>query len=296
MWQIMLSACSSGGLLFNYLNTLIMNNAKREFFKLVFIVLCLISTVPGLAQQDSGEKMTWANGWGGYFVNFMVEPLSMPSSNIQFTYFDESPTVDPLIADININSAQRAYGVSLGLEFSHLSGITWNVGGSFTTMSGNNLATFNLGMGYRISLWDKFFLVPMASVGFGNGNFELGSITNISSYVQVNDTQFFSEQVDVKLRDRYGYVAPGLNIVVPVSKKVSIRVGVNYKYAFNRGEEIRFRGYTDSAESESAREDEKLSEDNVYFYLEGERIKDEAQLMEFGGVAGHIGVIVFGGR
>lgn len=273
-----------------------MNNAKRTFIHLAFIVLCSIAVAPCLAQQSSDQETTWANGWGSYFISFMAEPLSMPATNIQFTYYDESPSVDPLVADININSAQLAYGVNLGLEFSHLSGLTWNVGGSFTTRSGNNLSTFKVGMGYRVSLWDKFFLIPIANVGFGNGNFELGDITNISNYIQVNDTQFFSEEVNVKLRDMYGYVAPGLNVVVPINKKIGIRAGVSYKYVFNRGEEIRFKGYTDSGETESAREDEKLSEDNVYFYLGGERIRNEAQLIDFGGAAGHIGIIVFGGR
>lgn len=272
-----------------------MKNNRSIIHQLSLIILFSLFAVACHAQQTSGE-VSLSNGWGKFYIGATVEPLSISSTNIQFTYIDESPTVDPLVANVDLNSGKIAYGLNLGMEFSYPSGITWSFDGTFTTNAGNNLSGANLGLGYRIKLSGRFFLVPVANVGIGNGNFKLGDIQNISTYIQVNETQFYSKEVQVKLRDQYGYVAPGLNLFVPVNDKWGIQLGGSYKYAFNRGEKISFKGYLDAEESERAKDKETLSENNVFFYVDGERIRSEAKLIDFGGLKGQVSLVIFVGR
>ncbi|MCO6493231.1 MAG: hypothetical protein J5I98_32725 [Phaeodactylibacter sp.] len=266
-----------------------------KVFLFSLTALFSLLAVEACAQQTSGA-LSLANGWGKFYIGATVEPLAISSTDIQFTYIDESPSVDPLVADVSLNSGKIAYGLNVGMEFSYPSGITWSFDGTFTTNAGNNLSGANLGLGYRFKLSDRFFVIPVANAGIGNGNFKLGDIQNISTYIQVNETQFYSKEVNVKLRDQYGYVAPGLNVFIPVNNKWGIQFGGSYKYAFNRGEKISFRGYSDSDESERAKDQEKLSEDNVHFYLDGQRIRREAKLIDFGGFKGQASVVFFVGR
>lgn len=272
-----------------------MKNRKKFSTTFTFTVLFSLFTLLGLS-QSTGNLPSLSNGWTKFYIGATVEPLSISSTNIQFTYIDESPTVDPLVATVELSSGQIAYGLNIGIEYSYNSGITWNFDGTFTTNSGNNLSGANLGLGYRFNLSERLFVTPMVKIGLGNGNFKLGDIQNISSYIQVNDTQFYSEEVKVKLRDQYGYVAPGLQLFLPIGDKWGIQASGSYKYGFNRGEKISFKGYGDTEMSESAKAKEDISADNVFFYLDGERIRNEAQLIDFGGFKGEISLVFFAGR
>lgn len=235
------------------------------------------------------------NGWGKFLIGAVVEPLTISSSNINFVYIDESPSRDNLLAEIDLKSGTQSYGLVIGMEFSNPSGFTWSFDGTFSTDGDNNLSGANLGFGYRIRT-GKLFLIPMVKGGIGNGNFKLGEIKNNDAFIQVNDTEFFSEEVVVKLRDQYAYVAPELNLFIPIKDKWGIQLSGSYKYAFNRGERLSFRGYLDINNDDSAKEFEDISASNVFLSVDGQRVVEQANLMEFGGFKAQFSLVFFAGR
>ena len=234
------------------------------------------------------KKQSFTAGWTSLIIGATFEPLQVTETNLNLTYIDESPVPESLVADLEIQESKQVYGLNIGLEFSSPGGFTWNFDGTFTTNKGNNLSGFNLGFGHRFT-FGNVHVIPMLKGGIGNGNFRLGKIKNQSTYIKVNDKEFYSDEVDVKLRDRYGYVGPELNVFVPVKENWGLRLTGAYKFAFSRGEKLSFKGK--SGEGTTLKEKEELSEDNVFLYVNDKRIEEEAVLMDFGGFKAQISLV-----
>jgi len=253
----------------------------------------LTQQYPNLFLKEEVKDLN--NGWGKFYIGAVIEPLGIGSSDITFAYRDESPSGDNLIADIDLASSNQAYGLVVGMEFSSPSGFTWSLDGTFSTSNKNNLSGANLGLGWRFRV-GKPFIQTMLKSGIGNGNFKLGNIQNNDEFIEVNDTQFYSDEVTVQLRHQYAYLAPELSVFVPVKDTWGLQFSGSYKFAFNRGERISFRGHEDVEETITAKANEELSEQNVFLLVDNIRITDEANLMEFGGFKAQITLVFFSGR
>lgn len=214
------------------------------------------------------------NEYSGYYIGIGSRSTNIESALMALNYVDESPSMDSFSGEKTIK--EQAYGISFdfGAQFGNLRGYHLELGGSGITGSVNFLA-FHMAYGYNLALGakNKVIFRPVLGIEFGRAKAPMGDINNNDLYIRVNDTDFYSEDVGIKIISNQGTVKPRIDFAFPFNKEeghslLSVTAGYSYNIYSNEPM-IKFAG--DDGSGESLRAKEKLDETNVDFRLNGTR-------------------------
>ena len=125
----------------------------------------------------------------------------------------------------------------------------------------------NSGFFYRSDGTGNVKLQPEMSLIIGYSSKSMGEIENNDVYIQVNETKFQDyTNVNVALRNVYFGIKPGISFTINTGVDKELGFGINYQLTVKSGK-ISFSGTDDAGNAAS--DSEKLSENNVGFYVDG---------------------------
>ena len=233
-----------------------------------------------------GSTVGSSNGIDGLsvFLNVGARPFKLASSDIYFRYVDESPSMDNMVADIDLKESLFSTSFQLGAQYEMPQGIFFKLllDGYLGQTKG---LSANLGIGYSIGK-KKFHFRPQVQFSYGGHGLKLGDLFQNDVYIEVNGTQFYSESVAVKLKSRHFVFTPQVEIVFDVADNFEILAGGGYNVAISDGNPfLQFSG--DDRGEESVSETESISVSNVFLRYNGEVVS--SNFIELNGAAFHLG-------
>jgi len=212
-----------------------------------------------------------------FYVKFGTRYMNVDAADVDFYYRDESPMPEDISSELSIEDSNIAFDFALGLELEDLSGWIYSTDIEFFFGEVDGLH-WNLGAGRVIKKNEKFQLNLLGHLGFGSGRLRLGDLQNRSTYIQVNDTQFYDNALTVKLRNNFVSFRPQVTMVLPTSAGLfglnpdEFRITLGYNQVIARSNRITFNGTDENDEIRTAKE--KLSEDNVSFRVNDRNTDD----------------------
>jgi len=151
-----------------------------------------------------------------------------------------------------------------------------------------NGEAWNFGMGYSIKK-PKFSFRPLVLFTSGNNGIKLGDIYQNDEYIRVNNSEFYSDSVKLKLTGGYFQINPKIEFAFPLDQNNSLelRFNIGYNYSLSHATQyLNFTGLNELDESISAKE--SISADNVYLVIDNERITK--RITNLDGIHSHIGI------
>lgn len=250
---------------------------------ILFIATFLFSTTFLFSQASKTNDATpTKNTLQKFYFGLSNEPFGLTKGELTGWIVDDSPSQDWLLVDIDLANSKRATGLHAGVEYIYKSNFTWNADINFSFNKSGRMFGGNLGFGYRIGK-EKVHIIPMLKMGLGNGNFKLGDIQNEDVYIQIDETQFFGDEVEARLKDLYAYVAPELNVFFALNDHAGLQISAGYKLAKNRKSKIEFSGTNEEDTSDT--EFRSLGHSQNQLSLSGKKLTEESKLIDFKGIS-----------
>lgn len=214
------------------------------------------------------------NHYSGYYIGVGMRSTNIETALISLNYIDDSPSRDSFSGEKELK--EQDYGISFefGTQGGDLRGGHFELGGSGITGSVNFLA-FHMAYGYNFALGqsNKSFLRPVLGVEFGRAKSRIGDITNNDLFIRVDNTDFYSDEVSIKVISNQGTIKPRIDFGIPFSGTenhsiLTFTAGYSYNIYSNEPM-IKFTG--SDGNQEPTRATERIDEENVDFSLNGVR-------------------------
>ena len=197
---------------------------------------------------------------------FGTKPLKINELDVTLSYFDESPFPDYFTTVFSLEHSESVNYFSIGFmqdnfKEKFLMGLKADM--FFKQMFGFNL---DLCGGYLINVSDNFKFGPKVDVTlFGIANKNIGKLENKTGYIQVNDTEFYDDEVKVSFQNIWFGMKPSLFAMFnPTS---AFHVFANVGYSLNASlVNIGFSGEGE-VENENTSASENLDADNLTFII-----------------------------
>lgn len=263
---------------------------KNQWFLILLSFLIFSEVVPAQNANATQNEPSKPQTKSRFYFGLHSETFKLTEGNLWGWIVDDSPSQDWLMVDLDLAATERARGFHFGLEYSYPNHFVWNADLAFSFNSEGRMFGGNLGFGYELKK-QKFQVIPMLKLGMGNGNFKLGDIQNEDLFIQINDTQFYGDEVEARLKDLYAYVAPEINFSYALNEKIDIRLTAGYKLANNRKPIIEFNGITDVEESDYEKDTRDLNHSKNQLSLEGVPLNENSKLAKFQGAYFKVSIV-----
>ncbi|WP_081652261.1 OmpA family protein [Cyclobacterium qasimii] len=218
------------------------------------------------------------NDYAGFYLGIGSRSTNLEESLMWLNYVDESPSMDSFLGEKTIKEQEYGISFDFGIQTGNFNGYHYEIGGSGITGTVNFLA-FHTAYGHNFSLGasNKIIFRPVLGIEFGRAKAPLGDIINNDVYIRVNDSDFYSEDVSIKVISNQGTVKPRFDFVFPFQKAegysmLTITGGYSYNI-YSNNPMIKFSGTDENNESISAKEN--LDESNIDFRLNEIRSTDK---------------------
>jgi hypothetical protein len=210
-----------------------------------------------------------------------VKMVKNESKSVIFAYVDESPSMDNIATEVE-QKGKMAFHVNARMhQLSEASDMHFFLEGQGYLGSINGLAA-NVGLFYDSQESSNVKFRPEIGAVLGYNSTPIGTMENNDVYIQVNDTKFKDyTDVDVALRNIYYGLKPGVNVFFGSDGDTGFGIGVHYQLSLKSGY-VAFKG--EDQNGENVVETEKLSENNVGFYVDGkstDKVPFNADGLEF---------------
>lgn len=257
----------------------------KKIIKL-FLAFTLLANL-AYSQETEKKKIKISK----FQIGVTNEQLGFPEGNLGGFIIDDSPTMDNLNVNLLIEDTDRATGFHIGYGITGFNTISWDATFSFAYNKEGRMYTFNFGLGKRLGN-EKFHIEPMIRLGLGNGSLDLGDIRNNAEYIQINETQFFDDEVSARLKDLYAYVGPELNLFIRLSDKIGVQLIGGYKFTSNRKSKIEFSG--DNGDGDNTKDRRDLSDASNQLNLDGVLLESDQKLLDLQGVYARASLVFTG--
>jgi len=214
------------------------------------------------------------NHYSGYYIGVGMRSTNIETAVMALNYIDDSPSRDSFSGEKELKEQEYGISFEFGIQGGNLRGGHFELGGSGITGSVNFLA-FHMAYGYNFSLGqsNKSFLRPVLGVEFGRAKSRIGDITNNDLFIRVDNTDFYSDKVSIKVISNQGTLKPRIDFGIPFSGTdnhsiLTFTAGYSYNIYSNEPM-IKFTG--SDGNQEPLRATERIDEENVDFSLNGVR-------------------------
>jgi outer membrane protein OmpA-like peptidoglycan-associated protein len=219
-------------------------------------------------------------------ANLGVAPLTVTKTQLAFAYVDESPSQDNIQEVIDLKKANIGVVGQIGLEWESTSKWLQRAQYQFgkSKQSGMSSILFGIGKGFG----DESRFVASVDLTIGSSYLKLGDIYQNDIFIQVNGKKFYSDKVAIKFRNYFVGLTPQLSYSFPLGDALDLRITGGYSYAFHTKSGLVFKGNDKGGKKVKAKE--RLSAENVGFYIEGER-KTNPKIFGLNGPYGNIAIL-----
>ena len=204
------------------------------------------------------------------FATLGTRPFRLSSSDIYFSYVDESPSRDFMVADVNLKPSLYSASLKIGGQYQFQN--------KFFVKS---LLDFHMGQTNGVSLdfgggaslgKQRVHFRPQLMFSYGTSGIMLGDLYQNDLFIEVNGTRFYSNSVAVKLKSKHFVFSPQIELAYDATDQVEILAGVGYNLALKKGTPfLQFSG--EDRENERTFETESIFVDNVSLFQEGEQLR-----------------------
>jgi|GEM_PF-6572730 len=226
-------------------------------------------------------------------ADLIFVPQKKDASELWFAYIDESPSRDNMHGLVTVKEGKRAMGIRLAIEGIWSEKFYGNLGFDIAGGKGAWNYSLCLGGGYVFQVADKFRVIPHIDFGIGAGRLSLGSLENNSVYIQVNNTTFYDQYVEVALENSFSFFQPGVIGRVQIAEDIGLDIAIDYRMAKTGKGKVSFSGNDENDEGTSAREE--LSVNNLYLNYYNDAANgipppDNFKILKFTGLTFSIGI------
>lgn len=202
-------------------------------------------------------------GFGSRFI--ATDPGTLVTS-----FTDNSPAPDDLMTTTEVDDGYMGIGISIGYKFGRYSGLSHDIDLDLTLGSAGSglMATYGLGWNFPMDIGDKELLIrPSIYGGFGGFGFEVGEMENNTGFIQIGETQYNEQALDVALQSSVLVYGPAVDFVYRVLDRVDVFLSAHYDIgSSNKDGEIIF-----SSQVEDSKESRlKLNGENPKVIYNGE--------------------------
>ena len=197
---------------------------------------------------------------------FGTKPLKINELDVTLEYIDESPSPDYFATNFSLEQSESVNYFSIGFmqdnfKEKFLMGLKADM--FFKQMFGFNL---DLSGGYLINASEKFKFGPKVDVTlFGIANKNIGKLENNTGYIQVNDTEFYDDEVKVSFQNIWFGLKPSLFAMFKPTS--AFQIFANVGYSLNASlVNIGFSG-EGAVENENTSASENLDAENLTFII-----------------------------
>lgn len=225
------------------------------------------SAAPPPSDSLSADLLLNRRAYSGYFTSVGARTFLVTASHWGLDYLDHSPTTDRFSGERTLKARAYAPTIRAGVHWGKLRGSHVELGGNFA-LGHSNYNALQVGLG--LNLAKRFVFRPVVAGEFGFAGFKLGSLRNHSSYVQVDDTRFYDDLINIKLVSWRANVTPRLDIGLINRQGTQVYASLGYTLnVLATRSLLQFRGQ--DAEGESVTAYESIDAPNVSLRQNGER-------------------------
>lgn len=202
-----------------------------------------------------------------------TSPSVTNSGALLISYVDESPSQDNLTNEVLISRKKRGFNIGGGADVEFQSGIFARLG-----LNGllGEVKSFevNFGVGFTRSFSEKFEMRFLGNLSYGSAWVKLGDLYQNDLFIEVNNTRFYSNSVEIDLSRKHFVGSPEVEFVFPFKQNrlIEFVIGVGYQFSINVNRaNLQFSGYDIYDQEVSAQE--SVNANNVSLYLNDQPIR-----------------------
>jgi hypothetical protein len=200
-------------------------------------------------------------------LRYNQTPFNVSQGDLSFSYVDESPSQDNLQTFKSWESSKAINFFEFLFQVGNYKSYHVEMGIGYGEKKDFRRFDFFLGVGGNKTFGPKNrvairFLFPLR---YGNVRQFIGNLENNSSYIQVNDKEFYSSSVKVFLKQNPFIINPRLDVCLRLTNWMSIEIGGGYQLnVFSTKTSLRFDGKDGTTDdAKEVTETEKLTASNV---------------------------------
>ncbi|MEQ9422975.1 MAG: OmpA family protein [Cyclobacteriaceae bacterium] len=230
--------------------------------------------------KNSTSKKDDEFGLNGFYFTAGYGLWSLSGNNIDFAFVDDSPSMDNIVSQVELNSGSVV--LEGGLEWRLNKSVDFGLGlqGFLGKIGGLGLVP---SLEYRVVDRNNFAIRPGASLFLGQATVKMGKIENNDVFIQINDQQYFGESISVKLRKGFYSFQPHITFDI---NRIRITAGYRLELASAK-DRLLFKG---DVEGSDKTEEKDLSGSGGGFLVDG--VGRETLPIEFEGAFLQIGIIL----
>lgn len=220
---------------------------------------------------------------GGITIGGGILPLEVSNGSISTFVRDESPSGDTFSATVDIQDQKQAAFFRIGLSGENIAKHrAWNINFDFG-FGKEEVSKFEASFDYGFLIGkDRIRFAPQLSLIGGASNIYLGEMHQNDLFIDIGDTRFYSETVDLKYKNTFVGGGPKLQVAISLAKNLDLKLHGSYVYGFSLGEKIKFTG--SDKEDDSATEIRKLPHALVHYNINNSDDVNVDRLFNFTGI------------
>ena len=178
-----------------------------------FIALfCCLSTLSLSAQKV--KTSLYLQKYRGIVFGLGPRFLDTDPGIISTTFVDDSPSMDSFNSNFDIKDSYTQVGINFGYKFGRYRGLSHDI--LFDISASNNyqiIFGYSLGWNFLFDMGGKDIVIRPALQAFGSNQvFQIGQIQNNAAYIQIEDRQYFEEELNLELRSELLAISPRLDV------------------------------------------------------------------------------------
>ncbi|MEL7422445.1 MAG: hypothetical protein AAFN81_05610 [Bacteroidota bacterium] len=179
----------------------------------IFLVaLCCLGVQTLNAQKV--KTSLYLQKYRSLFIGLGPRFLDTDPGTISTTFVDDSPSMDSFNSDFEIKDRYTQVGINFGYKFGRYRGLSHDI--LFDISASNNyqiIFGYSLGWNFLLDVNGKDIVVRPALQAFGSNQvFQIGQIQNNAAFIQIDDTRYFEDELNLELRAELLAISPRLDI------------------------------------------------------------------------------------
>lgn len=242
---------------------------------LALLLAMMMAATPLNAQRV--KTSLFLQKYRSIFLGIGPRFLNTDPGTIVTNFVDDSPSMDAFNSTFDVKDGYFQLGVNFGYKFGRYRGLSHDILLDVST-SANYSAKFaySIGWNFLFEKGDKNLVVrPALQAVAGNQVFAIGQIENNASYIQIGQTQYYEDALDVELRSESFFLAPRVDVSYIFAERWDVffkaaldlaASNSNPRLGFDVPEDLR----TEESPSSSSR---SIDGDNPQVFFEGEKLE-----------------------
>jgi hypothetical protein len=239
---------------------------KTNHFLFFVITFFVMTSAPKLFASPPSYVPKYYRSVG---IKFGPRWLNTDPGTINTMFADDSPATDFFNSSYDVKDNYFGLGIQLDYSWRRYNGLSHsifvdlNVGENF-----GGLFEYSIGWSFTRDVGRFLSIRPNIGLGFGNYGFKIGQIENRTGYIQVNETIFDDDFVDITLVSQVFLISPQLDVRYGLTENIFVTGQLSFDISSaDSNAELRFK--SPSGDGEATR---KIEGDNPKVTLNDKKL------------------------